>query len=129
MLRLTKASKCHHDRQDRRPKHLILLGLGDGRPANVAQRIKCHVFEIVALVLNQTLSTRNPKLGLKHWELIYQVAGKFGAHADSDHKIFLSFMSPHDAGINLGILVPQFRSYGDMALEVSKQMIFSAQPS
>jgi len=31
------------------------LGLGDGRPANVAQRIKCHVFEIVALVSNQTL--------------------------------------------------------------------------
>jgi hypothetical protein len=32
------------------------LGLGDGRPANVAQRIKCHVFEIVALVSNQTLT-------------------------------------------------------------------------
>lgn len=73
--------------------------------------------------------TLNPKLRLKHWELIYQVAGKFGAHADSDHEIFHSFMNPHEAGINLGILVPQFRSYGDMALEVSKQIIFRAQPA
>jgi len=55
VLRLTNASKCHHGRQDRRPKHLIFLGLGEGRPANVAQRIKCHVSEIVALVSNQTL--------------------------------------------------------------------------
>ena len=55
MLRLPKTPKCHHGRQDRRPKHLILLGLSEGRPANVAQRIKCHVSEIVALVSNQTL--------------------------------------------------------------------------
>jgi len=55
VLRLAKTSKCHHGRQDRRPKHLILLGLGEGRPANVAQSIKCHVSEIVALVSNQTL--------------------------------------------------------------------------
>ena len=69
MLRLTKASKCHHGRQDRRPKHLILLGLGEGRPANVARRIKCHVSEIVALVSNQTLKihgrTRPRRLPVK----------------------------------------------------------------
>jgi len=36
------------------------LGLGEGRPANVAQRIKCHVSEIVALVSNQTLRHFRP---------------------------------------------------------------------
>jgi len=39
------------------------LGLGDGRPANAAQRIKCHVSEIVALVSNQTL--RHPRRRLR----------------------------------------------------------------
>jgi len=38
-----------------------LLGLGDGRPANAAQRIKCHVSEIVALVSNQTLKSAGVK--------------------------------------------------------------------
>jgi hypothetical protein len=64
---------------------------------------------------------------LKHWELIREVAGKFGAHADRDPKILLSFMNPHDAGVNLGILIPQFRSYGFMALEASKRVISQAQ--
>jgi len=39
--------------------------LGEGRPANVAQRIKCHVSEIVALVSNQTLRVTETRHGFK----------------------------------------------------------------
>jgi len=64
---------------------------------------------------------------IPHWQLIYDVAGKFGAHADRDASFLLSFMSPDDAEINLGILVPQFRAYGDVAIEASKRVIDRAQ--
>jgi hypothetical protein len=59
-----------------------------------------------------------------HWKLIYEVASNFGSHAETDvsHPLF-SMMSPHDPAINLGLLVPQFRSYGEMSLEIAKQII------
>lgn len=62
-----------------------------------------------------------------HWKLIYEVAGKFGAHADGNPNFLFSFMSHHDVGINLGVLVPQFRSYADVALEASKRVIAQRQ--
>jgi hypothetical protein len=65
-----------------------------------------------------------PHKCLKHWELIRKVADTFGAHADDDStKMLHSFVSPHDNGLNLGVLVPIFREYGNMALEVSMVLI------
>jgi len=61
---------------------------------------------------------------LTHWQFIRQVADKFGSHAETKNvPVLMSFMSPHDAGINLGILIPKLRSYGQLALEVSKVVI------
>jgi len=73
--------------------------------------------------LNQT-ALYMPNYKIPHWQLIRDVANQFGAHAQTNKKsVIFSFMSAHDAGINLGVLVPMFRSYGELALEICKIVI------
>ncbi len=61
---------------------------------------------------------------IQHWNLIREIADKFGAHADIDETpLLLPFMSPHDPGINLGLLRTIIHTYGNLALEVS-QVVF-----
>lgn len=63
---------------------------------------------------------------IKHWELIREVADKYGSHADTGGEVLsLSFMNPHRAGLNLGILDTIIRGYGKFALVMSKRLIGS----
>ncbi len=66
------------------------------------------------------------RTSISHRKLIREVAGKFGAHADKSAEILEGFINYHDTGLNLGVLVPQFMNYAQVAIDVSKLVLLKS---
>lgn len=97
---------------------VVLLGDGAAYPSgklSVATMLDDWL-EMPALI------TKNVRR--KNWELLRDVADSFGSHGETEgDSILFPLLQRHDAGLNFGILIPVFRNYGNLALELARGLI------
>lgn len=61
---------------------------------------------------------------LAHWQLIYNLAGQFGAHGDIEKIEQLEhFLNQHYAGVDLGALNSTFKQYAELTVCLARRLL------